>query len=294
MWLPAASGTAESRKVLALAITLSPRALLKPLPLSLARAGSRRCRRTHRRGCPSARWRRSVHSAHWSAARPAAARRSCRSPHRHWRFRPVLGRGLRQQIADLLQEGGVGVEVDRLALVGAMPAVDLGLQACRERRAARDFSARDPPTMAASPAQNASGVIPVFGLASLAMKSNRTGAIFNPWASMRFMMEFSHEKRAVKRGFQELQGKKGAVGRGVGAPFSAKAGPQEKPFNAPIKAAVVGDSDIGRQINHFVEQDAAPAQHPLDLLGRFADGARRSVERRARSTAAAGNRCRCL
>src|ERR1044072_3919933 len=44
--------------------------------------------------------------------------------------------------------------------------------------------------MAASPAQNASGEIPVLGVASLAMKSNRTGAIFNPWASTRFMVGF--------------------------------------------------------------------------------------------------------
>src|SRR5690242_384307 len=44
--------------------------------------------------------------------------------------------------------------------------------------------------MAATPAQNASGAIPVFGAASLAMKSKRTGAIFNPWASTRFMMGF--------------------------------------------------------------------------------------------------------
>jgi hypothetical protein len=33
------------------------------------------------------------------------------------------------------------------------------------------------------------------------MKSNRTGAIFNPWASMRFMMGFSRET-AISRRFQ--------------------------------------------------------------------------------------------
>src|SRR5258708_34405396 len=44
--------------------------------------------------------------------------------------------------------------------------------------------------MAASPAQNASGEVPVLGVASLAMKSNKTGAIFNPWASTRFMTGF--------------------------------------------------------------------------------------------------------
>ena len=40
----------------------------------------------------------------------------------------LLRRGLRQQIADLLQERRIGVHVERLALVGAMPVVDLRLQ----------------------------------------------------------------------------------------------------------------------------------------------------------------------
>ena len=40
----------------------------------------------------------------------------------------LVGRGLRQEIADLLEEGRIGVHVERLALVGAVPAVDLGLQ----------------------------------------------------------------------------------------------------------------------------------------------------------------------
>ena len=35
---------------------------------------------------------------------------------------------LRQQVADFLQEGGVGIHVERLALVRLVPAVDLGLQ----------------------------------------------------------------------------------------------------------------------------------------------------------------------
>jgi hypothetical protein len=51
--------------------------------------------------------------------------------------------------------------------------------------------------MAASPAQNASGETPVLGVASLAMKSNKTGAIFNPWASIRFMMGFSRKANGV-------------------------------------------------------------------------------------------------
>ena len=40
----------------------------------------------------------------------------------------LMGRRLRLEIADLLQERGVGVDVEGLALVGAMPVVDLGLQ----------------------------------------------------------------------------------------------------------------------------------------------------------------------
>ena len=38
------------------------------------------------------------------------------------------GGGLGQEIADLLEEGGIGVDVEGLALVGAVPAVDLVLQ----------------------------------------------------------------------------------------------------------------------------------------------------------------------
>src|SRR5436190_14592058 len=61
--------------------------------------------------------------------------------------------------------------------------------------------------MAASPAQNASGEIPVFGVASLAMKSNRTGAIFNPWASTRFMVGFLGRKWRFVAVFGEKQQK---------------------------------------------------------------------------------------
>src|SRR6266850_1222674 len=64
--------------------------------------------------------------------------------------------------------------------------------ACKVSRTASNsafFGARFS-RMAASPAQNASGEIPVFGVASLAIKSNKTGAIFNPWASIRFMIGF--------------------------------------------------------------------------------------------------------
>jgi hypothetical protein len=61
--------------------------------------------------------------------------------------------------------------------------------------------------MAATPAQNASGEIPVLGVASLAMKSNRTGAIFNPWASTRFMMGFLNRNGVCRLFSEEKQQK---------------------------------------------------------------------------------------
>src|SRR6476646_3545926 len=61
--------------------------------------------------------------------------------------------------------------------------------------------------MAASPAQNASGEMPVLGVASLAMKSNRTGAIFNPWASTRVMMGFLKETGVLGAVFERNQQK---------------------------------------------------------------------------------------
>jgi len=42
------------------------------------------------------------------------------------------GRGVGQEIADLLEERGVGIHVEWPALVRAVPAVDLGLQAVAE------------------------------------------------------------------------------------------------------------------------------------------------------------------
>jgi hypothetical protein len=36
----------------------------------------------------------------------------------------------------------------------------------------------------------------------LAMKSNRTGAIFSPWASIRFMMGIFSGETALRRRFQ--------------------------------------------------------------------------------------------
>ena len=44
----------------------------------------------------------------------------------------LVCRRLRLKIADLLEEGRVGVHVERLALVGAVPAIDLGLQRITE------------------------------------------------------------------------------------------------------------------------------------------------------------------
>ena len=45
----------------------------------------------------------------------------------------LAGRRLRQQIADLLEKSGVGIDIERLALVGAMPAVDFRLQGVAHR-----------------------------------------------------------------------------------------------------------------------------------------------------------------
>src|SRR4249919_1255161 len=71
--------------------------------------------------------------------------------------------------------------------------------------------------MAATPAQNASGEIPVLGAASLAMKSNRTGAIFNPWASTRFMLGFLDRKWRFVAAFRRKQQKAGQKGGAEGA-----------------------------------------------------------------------------
>ena len=38
-------------------------------------------------------------------------------------------------------------------------------------------------------------------------------------------------------------------------------------------------SNIGSQINHFVEQNAGPAQHALDLVGSFRNRTPRGIER---------------
>jgi len=55
------------------------------------------------------------------------------------------------------------------------------------------------------------------------------------------------------------------------APFSAKAGRKKSPsFAYSIGPGMLNQcSNIGSQINHFVEQNAGPAQHALDLVGSF-------------------------
>src|SRR5215468_6534383 len=118
--------------------------------------------------------------------------------------------------------------------------------------------------MLAKPAQNASGEIPDLGAASLAMKSNRTGAIFNPWASTRFMMGFLGRKWRFAAVFGEKTAKSAPRG-GVQAALLATSRDDEKAPKSRKKPA--GDaSNIGGEIGQFVEQDAAPGQHPLDLL----------------------------
>src|SRR5437868_15373271 len=91
--------------------------------------------------------------------------------------------------------------------------------ACKASRTASNsrFFGPSLATMAASPAQNASGEIPVFGVASLAMKSNRTGAIFNPWASTRFMVGFLGRKWRFVAVFREKTAKSAPKGGVRGA-----------------------------------------------------------------------------
>jgi hypothetical protein len=51
------------------------------------------------------------------------------------------------------------------------------------------------------------------------MKSNRTGAIFNPWASTRFMMGFLGRKWRLVAAFGEENSKNRAKRRRSGRPF---------------------------------------------------------------------------
>jgi hypothetical protein len=98
-------------------------------------------------------------------------------------------RGLRKQIPNPLQEGGIGRDIERPALGGAMPAVDLALKRIAEREQSLVRGPRSR-TMAASPCQKFSGVMPVWGAASVAINSARGAAIFNPLASMLFISTF--------------------------------------------------------------------------------------------------------
>src|ERR1700692_2800748 len=162
--------------------------------------------------------------------------------------------------------------------------------ACRVSRTAsssRFFGARSR-MMAASPVQNASGEIPVLGVASLAMKSNRTGAIFSPWASIRFMGVFSGDflrETAITRCFGDKTAKRAPQRGSFHGPFSAKAGAMRRPFGRPrlpISVAVASSdqsSDIGSEVDQFVEQNACSRQHSLDLVGRLSDRTGRGVNR---------------
>jgi hypothetical protein len=66
----------------------------------------------------------------------------------------------------------------------------------------------------------------------LAMKSNRTGAIFNPWASIRFMMGFL--KMASGCCVQLKTARSGPEGAALIALISAKAGAMRRPLAAWI------------------------------------------------------------
>src|SRR5215813_13223359 len=98
--------------------------------------------------------------------------------------------------------------------------------------------------MAASPAQNASGEIPVLGVASLAMKSWSRGAIFNPWASIRFMIGFSRGNGG-ESGLRDA--KSSRVHRNKGILLATRQG-REKAFIGPSSSLLTawGNSDIGR------------------------------------------------
>src|ERR1700682_5265536 len=136
--------------------------------------------------------------------------------------------------------------------------------------------------IAESPAQNASAETPVLGVASLAMKSNRTGAIFNPWASTRFMMGFLKTKRRSGSCFQTKSSKKRAKRGRVHGPFSLKATVMRRPRGGPHSPRQTGQpaaSDIGGEVHQFVEQYPGPRQHLLDLVRRIRDGPGRGVDR---------------
>src|SRR6516162_794385 len=114
--------------------------------------------------------------------------------------------------------------------------------------------------IAASPFQNASGSIPVLGAASFAMKSNRTGAIFNPWASIRFMMGFSREQGACAlSGLEQQKRRRGAAGRVLLAP---KKGAEEGPRRdrSDVKGGRFQPSDIGSKLHQLVEKNVRPRQ----------------------------------
>ncbi len=128
MWLPVASGTAESRKALCLGDDFVASRLAVALGTLAGvvryRVGSVKC---------------IVEAA---PARVGGIQGVARIGEGNDELRPanladffvdircldLLRRRLRQEIADLFQECGIRIHVERLALVGAMPAVDFRLQ----------------------------------------------------------------------------------------------------------------------------------------------------------------------
>ncbi len=133
MWLPVASGTAASRKALGFCDHLVAAGLVVALAAFAGfvryRIGAIKC---------------IVQAA---PARIGGVQGVTRIGERHDQLRSanladflidirgldLLGRRLRQQIADLPEKRRVGVHVERLALVGAMPAVDFRLQGVAHR-----------------------------------------------------------------------------------------------------------------------------------------------------------------
>src|SRR5260221_2759921 len=104
--------------------------------------------------------------------------------------------------------------------------------------------------MAATPAQNASGVIPVLGVASLATKSNSSGAIFNPLISTRFMMGFLNRNGGYPLFLEEKKQKKRQKGPRWQPLFRQNHGDEKGPIslrNCP---------DIFGEVAPLVVQDA--------------------------------------
>ncbi len=144
--------------------------------------GSRRCRTARRTGCPSAHSPRSAHSAHWSPARQAAARRCWRSRHRHgrcrWRSPRVPAAGNRSR-AGTVRYASWSIGWSRWARCQSSICC---CNASRRSSSARLRGAKSR-TSAPKPFQNDAGSTPVPGIASAETKWWSAWATRRPPAS---------------------------------------------------------------------------------------------------------------